>query len=92
VVSFRITKGNIHDTKKFSPLVRGAAEKYDIKKLHADKAYDNKRRNYNLLDEFDVELAIEIRNNASTGQEDMSVKKGRSITNQQIRISRRETA
>lgn len=65
MVSFRITKGNIHDTKKFSPLVREAAEKYDIKKLHADKAYDN-RRNFNLLDKFDVEPAIEIRNNAST--------------------------
>jgi hypothetical protein len=65
VVSFRITKGNIHDTKKFSPLVREATEKYDIKKLHAYKAHDN-RRNFNLLDELDVEPAIEIRNNAST--------------------------
>ena len=64
VVSFRITKGTVHDTKKFCPLVRDAAEKYDIKKLHADKAHDN-RRNFNLLDEMDVEPAIEIRNNAS---------------------------
>jgi Transposase DDE domain len=30
VVSFRITKGNVHDTRKFCPLVREAAEKYDI--------------------------------------------------------------
>ena len=53
-----------YDAKKFCPLVRDAAEKYDIKKLHADKAHDN-RRNFNLLDEMDVEPAIEIRNNAS---------------------------
>jgi hypothetical protein len=65
VVSFRINKGSIHDTKKFSPWVREAAEKYDINKLHTDKTHDN-RRNFNLLDEFDVEPAIEIRNNAST--------------------------
>jgi hypothetical protein len=65
VVSFRITKGTVHDAKTFCPLVREAAKKYDIEKLHADKAHDN-RRNFNLLDELDVEPAIEIRNNAST--------------------------
>src|SRR5712691_5489222 len=65
VVSFRITKGTVHDAKKFCPLVREAAEKYDIEKLHADKAHDN-RRNFTLLDKLDVEPAIEIRNNAST--------------------------
>jgi hypothetical protein len=43
VVSFRITKGNIHDTKKFGPMVKEAAEKYDIDKVHADKAYDNRK-------------------------------------------------
>ena len=34
IVSFRITKGNVHDTKKFGPLVKKAAEKYDIDKVH----------------------------------------------------------
>ena len=28
VVSFRITKGNVHDKKKFGPLVKEAASKY----------------------------------------------------------------
>lgn len=37
MVSFRITKGNIQDTKKFSPLVREAAEKYDFKKYMQTK-------------------------------------------------------
>jgi len=42
VVSFRITKGNVHDTKKFGPLVKEAASKYDIDKVYGDKAYDNR--------------------------------------------------
>jgi hypothetical protein len=62
VVSFRITKGNVHDTRKFGPLVREAAEKCDIDKVHADKAHDN-RKNFNLLDDVNVEPAIGIRKN-----------------------------
>jgi Transposase DDE domain len=30
VTSFRITKGNVHDTKKFAALTKEPAEKYDI--------------------------------------------------------------
>jgi len=37
VISFRITKGNVHDTKKFAPLIKEAAEKYDIDKVHAER-------------------------------------------------------
>ena len=65
VVSFGITKGYIHDTKKFGPLVKEAAEEYDIDKVHADKAYDN-RKNFNILDDINAEPAISIRKNAST--------------------------
>ena len=58
VISFRITKGNdLHDTKKFAPLTKEAAEKYDIHKVHADKAYDN-RKNFNILDDINVEQSI----------------------------------
>jgi Transposase DDE domain len=64
VVSFRITKGNVHDTRKFCPLVREAAKKYDIDKVHADKAHDN-RKNFNLLDGLNIEPAIGIRKNAT---------------------------
>jgi hypothetical protein len=63
-LSFRITKGNVHDTRKFCPLVREAAEKYDIDKVHADKAHDN-RKNFNLLDNLNIEPAIGIRKNAT---------------------------
>ena len=43
VVSFRITKGDVHDTKKFGPLVKEAAIKYDIDKVYGDKAYDKQK-------------------------------------------------
>ena len=65
VVSFRITRGNVHDAKKFCPLVRESTKKYNIDKVYADKAHDN-RRNFNLLDRLNVEPVIAIRNNAST--------------------------
>lgn len=65
VVSFRITRGNVHDAKTFCPLVRESFKKYNIDKVCADKAQDN-RRNFNLLERLDVEPVIAIRNNAST--------------------------
>jgi hypothetical protein len=66
IVSFRITKGNdVHDTRKFGRLVKEAAEKHEINKVYADKAYDN-RNNFNILDDINIEPAIIIRKNAST--------------------------
>jgi hypothetical protein len=41
VISFRITKGNVHDMKKFRPLVKEAAENFDIDKAYADKAHNS---------------------------------------------------
>ena len=61
-VTFR---GNVHDAKKFCPLVREAAEQYNIDKVYADKAHDS-RKNFNLLEDLNVEPAIEIRKNAFT--------------------------
>jgi hypothetical protein len=65
IISFRVTKGNVHDSKKFSPIVREVSEGYDIDKVYADKAHDN-RRSFNLLDTLNIEPAIQIRKNAST--------------------------
>ena len=65
VVSFRITKGNVHDTKKFGPLVKESAKRHNIDKVYGDKAYDN-RKNFNILDDMNAEPAISIRKNAST--------------------------
>ena len=64
VVSFRVTKGNVHDSKKFSPMIKEVSEQYDIDKVYADKAHDN-RRSFNLLDNLNIEPAIQIRKNAS---------------------------
>jgi hypothetical protein len=35
VVSFRVTIGNVHDAKKFCPLVIEASKKYNIDKVYA---------------------------------------------------------
>jgi Transposase DDE domain len=64
VVSFRVTKGNVHDSKKFSPMIREVSEQYDIDNVYADKAHDNKR-SFQLLDGLNIEPAINIRKNAS---------------------------
>jgi len=64
IVSFRVTKGNVHDSKKFSPMIREAYKEYDIDKVYADKAHDN-RCTFNLLDDLNIEPAIQIRKNAS---------------------------
>ena len=65
VISFRITKGNVHDTKKFGSLVKESAKRHDIDKVYGDKAYDN-RKNINILGDINVDPAISIRKNAST--------------------------
>jgi Transposase DDE domain len=65
VVSFRITKGNVHDTKRFGPLVEESANRHGIvDKVYGDKAYDD-RKNFNILDELNAEPAISTRKNAS---------------------------
>ena len=45
-------------------MVREAYEEYDIDKVYADKAHDN-LRSFNLLDDLNIEPAIQIRKNAS---------------------------
>ena len=64
IVSFRITKGYVHDSKMFSLMIREAYEEYDIDKVYADKAHDN-LHSFNLLDDLNIEPAIQIRKNAS---------------------------
>ena len=45
-------------------MIREVSEQYDIDKVYADKAHDN-RRSFNLLDNLNIEPAINIRKNAS---------------------------
>jgi hypothetical protein len=65
IVSFRVTKGNVHDSKKLGPMIKEVAEEYDIDKVYGDRAHDN-RKSFNLLDDLNIEPAISIRKNAST--------------------------
>jgi hypothetical protein len=67
IMSFRITKGNVHDSKKLGPMIREIDKEnyYTIDKVYGDKAHDN-RRSFNLLDDMNIEPVISLRKNAST--------------------------
>ena len=65
IISFRVTKGNVHDSKKLGPMIKEVTEEYDIDKVYGDKAHDN-RWSFNLLDDMNIEPVISIRKNAST--------------------------
>ena len=64
IVSFRITKGTVHDSKKFIPMIKEISKNNNITKTYADKAYDS-TVNFNLLDKLHIEPVISIRKNAS---------------------------
>ena len=49
IISFRVTKGTIHDTKKFVSMIKEISKHHKIAKTYADKAYDS-TTNFNLLD------------------------------------------
>ena len=42
IISFRVTKGNVHDSRKLGPMIREVSEEYDIDKVYGDKAHDNR--------------------------------------------------
>lgn len=65
IAGFRVTSEHTGDSKKFVPLVKEASKKNKIAKLYGDTSYDA-RRNFNLLDELNIEPAIKIRKNATT--------------------------
>lgn len=64
IISFRVTKGTVHDTKKFVPMIKEISKHNKITKVYADKAYDC-TTNFNLLDKLHIEPVISIRKNAS---------------------------
>jgi hypothetical protein len=65
IMSFRVTKGNLHDSKKLGPMIREVTKECGIDKVYGDKAHDN-RKSFNLLDDLNIEPVISIRKNAST--------------------------
>jgi Transposase DDE domain len=64
IISFRVTKGTVHDTKKFVPMIKEISKHNKINKVYADKAYDC-TTNFNLLDKLHIEPVISIRKNAN---------------------------
>ncbi|HJS64819.1 MAG TPA: transposase [Nitrososphaeraceae archaeon] len=64
IISFLITKGTVHDSKKFVPMIKEISKNHRIAKTYADKAYDSKT-NFNMLDKMYIEPVITIRKNAN---------------------------
>ena len=64
IISFRVTKGTVHDSKKFVPMIKEISKQQNITKAYADKAYESKF-NFNLLDKMHIEPVISIRKNAN---------------------------
>jgi hypothetical protein len=72
------------DSKKFVPLVKEASKKNKITKVYGDSAYDA-RKNFNLLDELEIEPAIKIRKNARTLSKRLSSTKRGNCSNEEAR-------
>ncbi|MGB9167398.1 MAG: IS5 family transposase [Nitrososphaeraceae archaeon] len=64
IISFRVTKCTVHDSKKFVPMIKEISNNKNITKAYADKAYDS-TVNFNLLDKLHIEPIISVRKNAS---------------------------
>ena len=64
IISFRVTKGTVHDSKKFVPMIKEISNNNNITKAYADKAYDSTVI-FNLLDKLHIEPIISVRKNAS---------------------------
>ena len=64
IISFRITKGVVHDTRKFVRMIKEISKHHRIAKAYVDKAYDSKA-NFNFLDKMNIEPVISVRKNAN---------------------------
>jgi len=82
IVGFRVTSEHTGDPKKFIPMVKEVAGKRKIARAYGDSAYDN-RRDFNLLDELEIEPAIKVRRNAST------LARGSPLRRQEVLLTKR---
>ncbi len=64
IISFRVPKVTVHDTRKFVPMIKEIYKHHRIAKAYADKVYESKE-NFNFLDKMHSEPVISIRRNAS---------------------------
>lgn len=62
IIELETTKEEVHDNKKFRPLIRKLLKKFTLKKVLADAAYDD-HRNFNLLDRNKIIPAIKLKKN-----------------------------
>lgn len=76
IISFRITKITVHDTKKFVPMVKEISKNNNLTKAYTDKTHDS-TVNFNLLDKLHIEPVISIRKNPNDKIENSKVEENR---------------
>lgn len=63
IIELESTKEEMHDNRKFRPIVRSISKRYKIKKILGDAAYDD-HRNFNLLEKLKIIPAIKVKKNS----------------------------
>ncbi len=63
ILELESTKEEVHDNRRFRPMIRKLRKKYTLRKVLADAAYDD-HRNFNLLDRFKIIPAIKLKRNS----------------------------
>lgn len=63
VICLESTKEEVHDNRRFRPMVRQLLKRYTLRKVLADAAYDD-HRNFNLLDRHKIIPAIKLKRNS----------------------------
>jgi hypothetical protein len=64
IISLEVTSEEVHDGNRLKKLVDNASENNDVKRVIADRAYDNKE-NFRYLFYNGIEAAIKVRKNSS---------------------------
>jgi Transposase DDE domain len=60
IISFRVTKGTVHDTKKFVPMIKEISKHNEITKVHMQIKHICCTTNFNLLDKLHIEPVISL--------------------------------
>jgi len=82
IVSSRVTKGNVHDSKKFSSMMRRYPGHIILTRCMLIRLMTIE--SFNSLDNLNIESAIQIRKNASTKAKGIPLRRDE-VANQRVR-------
>jgi hypothetical protein len=65
IISLEVTSEEVHDGNRLKKLVDNASENNDVKRVIADRAYNDSKENFRYLFDNGIEAAIKVRKNSS---------------------------